>query len=96
MKTKEELNALKNEVEALNDKLSTLTEEELTQVSGGGQAPENSDGIVGTCMAILKQMGLYPTEEEVRSLIEAGGSKLRDWALMRSGRNKMAYLIPVF
>ena len=35
MKTKEELNALKNEVEALNDKLSTLTEEELTQVTGG-------------------------------------------------------------
>ena len=35
MKTKEELNALKNEVEALNDKLSTLSEEELTQVTGG-------------------------------------------------------------
>ena len=28
-KTKEELNALKNEVEVLNQKLSTLTEEEL-------------------------------------------------------------------
>ena len=36
MKTKEELNALKNEVEVLNQKLSTLTEEELEQVSGGG------------------------------------------------------------
>ena len=35
MKTQEELNALKNEVEALNDKLSTLSEEELTQVTGG-------------------------------------------------------------
>ena len=35
MKTKEELNAIKNEVEVLNQKLSTLTEEELTQVSGG-------------------------------------------------------------
>ena len=35
MKTKKELNALKNEVEALNDKLSTLSEEELTQVTGG-------------------------------------------------------------
>ena len=35
MKTKEELNALKNEVEVLNQKLSTLTEEELEQVSGG-------------------------------------------------------------
>ena len=35
MKTQEELNALKNEVEAVNDKLSTLSEEELTQVTGG-------------------------------------------------------------
>ena len=36
MKTKEELNALKEEVEALNKKLAELTEEELKQVTGGG------------------------------------------------------------
>ncbi len=35
MKTKEELNALKEEVEALNKKLCELTEEELSQVTGG-------------------------------------------------------------
>ena len=35
MMTKEELNALKEEVEALNKKLAELTEEELAQVSGG-------------------------------------------------------------
>ena len=35
MKTQEELNALKEEVEALNKKLHDLTEEELAQVSGG-------------------------------------------------------------
>ena len=35
MKT-EELNALKNEVEHVSKKLSALTEEELEQVSGGG------------------------------------------------------------
>lgn len=35
MKTKEELNALKNEVEALNKKLAELTDEELKQVIGG-------------------------------------------------------------
>ena len=35
MKTKEELNALKEEVEAVNKKLAELTEEELAQVSGG-------------------------------------------------------------
>ena len=36
MKTKEELNALKEEVETVNKKLSELTKEELEQVAGGG------------------------------------------------------------
>ena len=35
MKTKEELNELKEEVEALNKKLAELTDDELEQVSGG-------------------------------------------------------------
>ena len=35
MKTKEELNALKEEVETVNKKLHELTEEELKNVSGG-------------------------------------------------------------
>ena len=36
MKTKEELNALKEEVETVSKKLHELTDEELAQVSGGG------------------------------------------------------------
>ena len=35
MKTKEELNALKKEVEALSKKLAALTDDELLQVVGG-------------------------------------------------------------
>ena len=35
MKTKEELNALKEEVETVNKKLHELTSEELEQVTGG-------------------------------------------------------------
>ena len=35
MKTKDELNTLKEDVETLNKKLAELTEEELEQVSGG-------------------------------------------------------------
>ena len=35
MKTKEELNALKEEVETVSKKLHELTEEELEQVTGG-------------------------------------------------------------
>ncbi len=36
MKTKEELNEIKEEVETLNEKLHELTDEELAQVTGGG------------------------------------------------------------
>lgn len=35
MKTKEELNAIKEEVEAINKKLKELTEDELKEVIGG-------------------------------------------------------------
>ncbi len=44
MKTKEELNALKNEVEALNKKLAELNEEELKQVAGGSGMADWEDG----------------------------------------------------
>ena len=46
MKTKEELNALKEEAETLNKKLAELTEEELKQVAGGFQT---DPGKVSTC-----------------------------------------------
>ena len=35
MKSKEELNKLKEEVEAVNEKLAELTPEEIAQVTGG-------------------------------------------------------------
>lgn len=41
MKTKEELNAFRNEVEALSAKLAELKEEEMEQIVGG-----DSDGFV--------------------------------------------------
>ena len=43
MKTKEELNALKEEVETVSKKLHELTDEELAQVSGG-QLQKMEDG----------------------------------------------------
>ena len=45
MKTKEELNALKEEVETLNKKLHELTEEELEQVSGGAYIKDIYDQV---------------------------------------------------
>ena len=35
-KSKEELNVIKEEVEAVNEKLAELTPEEIAQVNGGG------------------------------------------------------------
>ena len=49
MKTKEELTALKEEVETLNKKLAELTDEELAQVSGGA---------TGTVKAFNNENGL--------------------------------------
>ena len=43
MKTKEELNALKEEIETVNKKLAELTEEELAQVSGGDHVRPDHD-----------------------------------------------------
>ncbi len=40
MKTKEELNALKEEVETVSRKLHELTDEELAQVTGGQDHPK--------------------------------------------------------
>ena len=45
MKTKEELTALKEEVEAVSKKLAELTEEELAQVCGGRAKAE---GLIAT------------------------------------------------
>ena len=43
MKTPEELKALKAELEALNEKISDLTEEELKQVFGGAGGNEEPE-----------------------------------------------------
>ena len=47
-KSKEELNAIKEEVEAVNEKLSELTPEEIAQVSGG----EMGTLMVGATVAV--------------------------------------------
>ena len=50
MKTKEELNALKEEVETLNKKLAELTDEELAQVTGGNDT---------ACLCSCHHLGSY-------------------------------------
>lgn len=58
MKTKEELDALKEEVKSLNAKLAELTEEELEEVAGGDVTSAN---IVGYRAAVG---GQQPSTEE--------------------------------
>ena len=48
MKSKEELNALKEEVETLNKKLHELTDEELEKVSGGAYVKDLYDHAMRT------------------------------------------------
>ena len=43
VKTKEELDALKEEVESVTRKIRELTDEELAQVTGGGQGCQEFD-----------------------------------------------------
>ena len=58
MKTKEELNALKEEVETVSRKLHELTEEELAQVSGGvlpdSYWPDFEPAVSGTWIGLIE------------------------------------------
>ena len=59
MKTKEELNALKEKVESVNEKLAELTPEEIAQVSGGDHVrPDDS---------VLELPGHDPNERRFHS-----------------------------
>ena len=72
MKTKEELNALK-EVETLNKKLAELTEEELGQVSGGVDFGGLGDRVFG--LSSFEPIGIVPVHSEVDIPIEGGQQK---------------------
>ena len=58
-KSKEELNKLKEEVEAVNEKLSELTPEEIAQVSGG-LAPGVNDE------PVIKPVGVDPAARKTQ------------------------------
>ena len=61
MKTKEERNALKEEVETVSRKLHELMEEELAQVTGGGvlvKTYTDEDGQECSHTSALRQRGV--------------------------------------
>ena len=66
MKTKEELNALKEEVEAVSRKLHELTEEKLAQVTGGAptiRVKEDDVAVLNTTTAADALQGKVPGVE---------------------------------
>lgn len=65
MKTKEELQELKKEVEILNKKLSELSEEELKQVCGGAEERTVLGGVCGN-----NTLGIFPGISEFPWLIK--------------------------
>ena len=58
MKTKEELNALKKEIEDLNAKCRELTPEELKEVTGGSMG-SNVAGVIGSAVAAGTYMAIF-------------------------------------
>ena len=72
MKTKEELNKLKEEVESVNEKLHELTPEELEQVSGGGTDPLYVvDGVKSMAAGLLN---LKPDDTESIQVLKDAAS----------------------
>lgn len=63
MKTKEELNSIKEEVETLNKKLSELTEEELKHVVGGKLNIKLSDDELNARKVAARQMDPDNTDQ---------------------------------
>ena len=96
MKTKEELNAIKEEFETLNGKLADLSEEELAQVSGG--MSEIDDAILhGTVFAHLFNAGQSAQKTGNTKLI-AAVTELREKCNNREYaqvRSKINELLPI-
>ena len=55
-KSKEELNKIKEEVEAVNEKLQELTPEEIAQISGGS-GDTGKNGCTGGSLSFQKCVG---------------------------------------
>ena len=69
MKTQEELQTLKSQVEELSKKLAELTDEELAQVSGG-VLPDGGKIVFG--LSSFEPIGIVPVPSEFDIPIEGG------------------------
>ena len=76
MRTKEELNALKEEMETLNEKFAELTEDELTQITGGGLLFNVTTGGGPLFSVTLKADGVVKASGTIDGQAYAGTSDL--------------------
>ena len=60
MKTKEELNELKEEVETLNEKQRELTDEELEKIHGGAFGSDGWYALCPSCNYVIARGNLIP------------------------------------
>ena len=74
-KTKEELNALKKEVEAMNKKLAELNEEELAQVTCGLAPDFNSKPGLGLNCVVVGSILRFDELGVEESVFQGGSSK---------------------
>ena len=78
MKTKEELNVLKEEVETVSKKLQELTEEEMEQVTGGRPSTAIPLIVAATAPVLLKLYGGQSKDKPIvdndEPSLEASGS----------------------
>ena len=76
MKTKQELDALREETEKMKQKLAELTEEELQQVAGGLMMRYTSTNPT-SCPAVGTIIYVYPSEGQLARPARPGRYKLR-------------------
>lgn len=74
MKTKEEINALRAELESLNKKLAELSEDELKQVTGGENRP-----MMGMANPVA---GMTKEQAEAIARELGGGKDMGSWRTM--------------
>ena len=76
MKTKEELNALKEEVETVSKKTVELTEDELAQVSGGIDIPHSSEALKVIDNALQRALNQEASIGAVKNRLEFTSNNL--------------------
>ena len=76
MKTKEQLNALKEEVGTMNKKLAEQNEEELLQVTGGIDIPQSSEALRTLDNALQRALNQEASVGAARNPLKFTGNNL--------------------